>query len=355
MKTVDYIIVGQGIAGTMVAHAARKKGKSFLVIDKPDPNSATRTSAGLINPITGRKFVKSWMTDELLPAAFETYEELSELLKIPIYFPKHIIRAFKNSKDENNWEVRASVPGFQKYVENTTNLDIYKGIIKPAFGYGEVKGGGHIAPNELLDAYNDFLKKENLLLEEEFTYDAMTITSDHVIYKNIKARKVIFCEGLRIQQNPFFNYLPVRGNKGELLMIRIPNFEASKIIKQGLFLVPFGNETYWAGSNYIVEFEDDQPTKEGLEALIKKLDAILEVPYEVIRHRAAVRPTIPDIRPIIGEHPIFKNLVLFNGMGTKGASLSPYWSQQLILHLEEGALLRKEVNIKRYRKYLSEE
>ena len=88
MRKVDYLIIGQGIAGTMIAFFAKKAGKKILVIDQSRPHSSSKIAAGLMNPITGRKFVKSWKIDDLLPFAIQTYQEFTELLGEPFFEQK---------------------------------------------------------------------------------------------------------------------------------------------------------------------------------------------------------------------------------------------------------------------------
>ena len=51
---------------------------------------------------------------------------------------------------------------------------------------------------------------------------------------------------------------------------------------------------------------------------------------------------------MLGEHPKQKNLIIFNGLGTKGVSLAPYFSSQLANWLEGNGEIMPEVNIKRF-------
>ena len=66
---VDFLIVGQGICGTMLSWYLHKEGKTFLVIDEEKPNSSSRVAAGVINPVTGRRYAYSWMIEDLIPFA----------------------------------------------------------------------------------------------------------------------------------------------------------------------------------------------------------------------------------------------------------------------------------------------
>ncbi len=348
MKNVDYIIVGQGIAGTMVSFFALKANKKIWVINEDHPQTASKISAGLINPITGRKFVKTWMIDELLPFAEATYQELSEWLSMPFFYQKNIIRALKNHEQENNWMVRSSMEIYQAFMMDSLDLGNYKDNIHPVGGgYGEVTGGGQVRVAELLEAFANFLIKKEIYQNEPFDYSAIEAQENGVIYKDIKAEKIIFCEGIGIKNNPYFNQLPVIGNKGEVLIIHIPNFDAAKIMKQGVFFIPLGNEEFWVGSNYALEFDDELPSEKGRESLIYKIKKVLKLPFEIVKHQAAIRPTVLDRRPLIGVHPEFKHIAIFNGMGTKGASIAPYWANHLIEAFTTGQKIEKIADVKR--------
>ncbi len=52
---------------------------------------------------------------------------------------------------------------------------------------------------------------------------------------------------------------------------------------------------------------------------------------------------------MLGAHPENKNVVVFNGLGTKGVSLSPYFAHHLATWLEGNGDLSTEVNIYRFK------
>ena len=80
VKEVDYIIVGQGLAGTFLSYFLRQKGYNLLVVDNAYEGCSSMVAAGIINPITGRQFNKSWLIDDILPFAIDTYRKLETLL-----------------------------------------------------------------------------------------------------------------------------------------------------------------------------------------------------------------------------------------------------------------------------------
>jgi len=58
-------------------------------------------------------------------------------------------------------------------------------------------------------------------------------------------------------------------------------------------------------------------------------------------------------RPFVGFHPLYPSVGILNGMGTKGCSLAPYFSQQLVNHISSQLPIHPEADIKRFARVLS--
>ena len=82
--------------------------------------------------------------------------------------------------------------------------------------------------------------------------------------------------------------------------------------------------------------------------MIASLDSILKLPYEVVDHLVGIRPANTERRPFVGLHPTHPQLAICNGMGTKGCSLAPYFSLQLLNHIELGTEINQEASIERF-------
>ncbi len=340
----DYLIVGQGLSGTLLAHFLTERKQTVLVIDEKNPHSASRVAAGIINPITGRRIVKSWRIDEFLPFAKQTYEQLEELLDLRFFYNRNIIRALHNNKQENDWVLRSEFPGVQQYVLDQADASEYGPIVQPVFAWGELQKSAQVNIGQLISHYRQHLQENNQLLEEKFDYSALKLEDNRVQYQSLSARKVVFCEGYQSEFNPYLSHLDHLPAKGEVLIIKIPNFNPSKIAKLKTFLVPLGDDLFWTGSSYIWEFEDGKPTPKGKADLIEKLEQTLKVPYEIIEHKSGIRPVFKDRRPKVGTHPNHPQIAMLNGLGTKGASLGPYWANHLVDHLVDGTVIDKEVS-----------
>jgi glycine oxidase len=213
-----------------------------------------------------------------------------------------------------------------------------------------MRQSGRVRVPQLIAAYRHFLLQKGQLQTLSFDYSALKIETERVVYDTWTANKLVFCEGSKAMTNPFFDYLPFRGSKGELLIIEIPDFEPQRILKHQVFFVPLGNHRFWIGATAQDSFSDDAPSDYGRAYLTEKLDKILTVPYRIISHEAGVRPTVKDRRPFLGVHPKFPNLFIFNGLGGKGSSLAPFFAQQLTDFLLKGSPLDAEVDIRRFEK-----
>lgn len=347
----EYLIIGQGLAGTLIAHFLIEAGRNVHLIDDNYPRAATKVAAGIINPVTGRRYVKSWRIDQLIPKARQTYLELEQKLGIRIFHSRPVLRALFNNREVNDWQARAFDPAYQAYIVPQGEVDIehYAKYTQPAFDYGELREGAQVEIGTLAEHYREWFVQQAYLTEEAFDFDQLEVLENGVTYKHIQAQYVIFCEGAKSKNNPYFSYLPYEGNKGEALITSIPEANFKKILKHRIFVVPLADGRYWIGSTSNNFHQNDLPSEKGRQYLSEKLNDLLNTPYELQEHRAAIRPTIKDRRPLLGMHPNYPQIVIFNGLGTKGASLGPYWAQHLADVLLRGHPLDPEVNINRFK------
>ena len=150
--------------------------------------------------------------------------------------------------------------------------------------------------------------------------------------------------------NPFFNYLPLDGTKGELLIIKAPQLNLDVIVNTSVFILPLGNDLFKVGATYNWEDKTNTPTEEGKLELLDRINEILTCDFEIISHFAGVRPTVKDRKPMIGTHKIHDRLHILNGLGTRGVMLGPAMAKDLFDYIEYGIPLERAVDIKRYDK-----
>ena len=348
---VDYLIIGQGISGTWLSYYLQKANKSFIVIDNAQPNSASRVAAGIINPVTGRRIVKTWMIDELLSFLIPAYEELGNELNIKAIEKKSLIDFHPTPQMKIAFDER--VKENADLLFHPDDQWQYQNIFNYELGFGEVDPCYVVNLKEILPAWRKKLLSNNQLLEEDFEITELKQADAGINYKNIKAEKIFFCDGIHSSQNPFFKNLPFALNKGEAILIEATGIPSTHIFKKGMMLSSIQEDLFWLGSNYLWEFPDDQPTelfRKQTELLVRSW---LKVPFKIVDHKASVRPANIERRPFVGFHPIYKNVGILNGMGTKGCSLAPFFAKQLTDHLNSGNEILAEADIKRFTKILT--
>jgi glycine oxidase len=345
----DFLVIGQGLAGTMLASFLKLAGVRVVLVDEVQPESATRVAAGLMNPVTGRNIVKSWRIDEILPFAIQYYRVLEQRIGISIMRENSIIRALHSIDEENIWLERCADAGYKAYLSDKQVADKLPSWVRAAHSYGEIRGAAQVDVGLLADTLREIWKNEGILIEETLNLRKLKVTSSEVSYGNIEAKKVIFCDGSWGKANPWFGYLPLKGDKGEVLIVKLHTDMPLKYnLKHHLFVVPRQDGTFWVGSNYVSSFQNALPSTQGRAWLEENLRRTVNCSYEVIGHMAAVRPTVSDRRPLLGQHPQHSNLYIFNGLGTKGASLAPFWARHMVTHLLGLSALDPEVDIKRF-------
>ncbi len=340
----DYLLIGFGLAGVNLAHELEQRNQSFTVIDAPAQN-ASKVAGGITNPLILKRFTKAWNADQFIPAAESTYKAMEKQLGIKILSQLPIYRKIKSVQEQNDWFVAADQPDLQNFMSD--RLKELK-TLPNTYAYGEVKRSSLLNTESLLAHYQKYLTKKNQWQNEKLEYHHLQITDEQVTYKNLKAKKIIFCEGYGMLQNPYFNKLPLIGNKGEYLILKIPGLQLDAIVKTALALIPLGKEYYKFGASYSRHFTDTAPNSKTRKFLIEKLEEILDRPYEVIAVQVGVRPTVRDRRPLLGRHPKHQNLLLLNGLGSHGVMVAPTAAQWLLNFDLDQNPLPKTVDLNRY-------
>lgn len=344
--SAEFLIVGSGIAGSILSDHLLKSGRTVTVIDKPDKSNSSRVAGGLYNPITGRKMVKTWNCDLLFDYLIPYYDGLEEELKSRFFIDKHIYRPFFNVEEQNEWMGRSSDDKYAPYIQEVCTKPTYDEVDDP-FGGLLLKRSGYLDTATFLEACRDSLDQAGHLIQEEFLFDKLVLKEQGFEYDSRYYENIIFCDGRVALDNPFFSWLPFSMVKGELLFIKT-DVLPRVIHNRGVFVIPMENGLMKCGSTYDHDNLDENPTKKKREELNTKVSKLMNFQYQIVDQKAGVRPASKDRKPFIGQHPEIINMWTFNGFGTKGVSLAPFYAQQFVSHLNNRAELDKEVNIKRY-------
>lgn len=327
-----------------------ERGCSVAVIDDRAPHASSRVAGGLINPVTGKRVVKTWLLDQLLPTAQEIYRQAEKDLGVNILHQTNILDFFESPEHRDIFLNRtAEEPEHLQMTDET----LWQDYFNFNYGVGEIRPGYYVDMRAFIDAQRALLLAAGSLIEEPFNWGECTLTPDGVNYKHIAAKNIIDCSGSGGVANPYFSLLPYSPNKGEVIIARIPGLPRNNVYKQGLKIMPWKEDLFWIGSSFSWRYEDLLPTEDFRKRVVTHLDNRLKLPYEIVAHHAAERPSTVDHKPFIGRHPHHHNICIFNGMGTKGCSLAPYFAREFAAYLTEGKPLMPDVDVARFKRILS--
>lgn len=346
MKQVDYIIVGCGLASIAFCELLRGYNKSFIVFDDSSQQSSI-AAAGLYNPVILKRFSEVWKAKVQLELALPLYAKIEKDLNIQVDYKLRILRRFTSIQEQNKWFNASDKPSLEPYLSTqlVTNSNLE---IDAPFGFGEVLHAGRLDTADLIISYKQFLKENDNLIESSFEYDKINFQNDVIQYKKMQSKYIVFAEGFGVKKNPYFNYIPLTGSKGEILTIKAPDLKIDYAIKSSVFVIPLGDDLYNVGSTYDNEDKSNVPTERAKLELLSKLKTFIKCDFEIVNHLAGVRPTVKDRRPLVGRHYEYRNLYVLNGLGTRGVMIAPYVAEKLFRFIENNDALDTEIDINRF-------
>lgn len=345
---VDFLIVGQGLAGSAVALRAMARNYKVLVLDEPSQNRSSRVAAGLFNPVTGRNMVKTWLADEIFPALHHFYRQAERLTGKTFFHPMPLYRPFANAEEQNEWMGKSADHAFAKYIARLSLSGCYDGKVRDPFGGITFTQTGFLDTLGYLEAVRTYLLGRQAFASAVFEAGQLEPGQSSVRYGSVTARKIIFCQGVQNAINPWFRNIPVKSLKGEFLGVQ-SDWRKDVILNRGVYFVPGAASGEWrVGSTYNWNDHSPEITAGARKELIEKLEDLISMPYTITGQQWGVRPTTPDRKPVLGAHPEHPSLVIFNGFGTKGVSLAPYFSEVLIRWMENKGTINKEADVTRF-------
>ena len=340
MKNVDYIIVGDGYAALFFAHQLIKNNKSFYLFSE-GKKSASFVSAGIINPAVLKRFTTFWLAQEQIDSLKKTLSEIEGYTHKNYLIEKPILRVFHDEKEKELWLKKSNEISF------LSNDFIKINSIKNPFGCGKVNHSARLNVRDFFTDLMNYLEQNSHLIKEKFDYNL--VKTENSTYKDIQFKNIIFAEGMAVKENPYFSEIPVEANKGHHLEVKISEkIEDDFTIKKKHFIFPLNENTYYYGGTYDREQTHHKIDDSAVEKLTNALAEFYPNDFEVTQVKFGFRPTVKDRRPIVGNHPEFKNLYVFNGLGARGILNGNYFAINLYNHLDNGEEIHPEVDLKRF-------
>jgi glycine/D-amino acid oxidase-like deaminating enzyme len=343
----EIIIVGRGLAAACLMHQFHQKGIDFLVVGNTTLSRSSLVAGGIWNPIVFKRLTKSWMADDLIPALKSFYGAIEQAAGQPLMQERHILRAFQEEQEIELWRKKS-----KNELDDYLDPIIYDRTQAPenlqmTGSFGKVMQAGTLDVAAFLKYTDQRFGKQ--IHDEQFDYSELKVNENSVQYKNVTAQSIVFCEGWLIKDNPWFTWVPLKPAKGEVLTLRMEALSLKKeISSRASFIFQTPSGAFKSGATYEWNELDEVPTEKAKQELLQRLSDHTQLPYQVIAHEAGVRPASSDRRPILGQHPKHSCLYVFNGLGTKGVMLAPYFSNKFVNFYMQTEDLGREVNLRRF-------
>lgn len=325
-------------------------GKHVIVIDSPGNNKSSLVAGAVLNPMAGKHWSPSPQAKNIfLPKAVEIYQQMEQQLNIAV-LKKTILKVFHETTERKRLfqEQQNKFPEYLQASEDEKEIHF-----DTSFGCGVIQGLYQIDAQILLEKWKNYLKNIHAFIDATFDWNELQFLNNGIEYQDIKAHKVVFCTGAAAMFQPFFNPLPFTKNKGEALIVSIPDLPTNKIYHKNLRLIPKGDDLFWCGSNYTWNFEDLNPDIDWRNKSEKELEQWLKIPFQIKDHIVAARPTTAGQIPLIGIHPQNNKMAIFNGLGTRGFSSGPYWAGELAKSLLDSNYKTGNYNKSRFDKWFN--
>ena len=313
--------------------------------------SAFRVAAGVINPVTGRWMTKTWNFDQILPEAVETYRAIEQQFGIQVYRPIPEIRFCQNAEDLKRVRRRMRNPRYHDVLSRMVALGEAAPEFNDDFGSFHIDQAAYVDLPLVVHTLRASFATQGQFRDETFLHSDLQPATSGWQYRDLRADKVIFCEGVAMQDNPWFKNLPLKPAKGETLLCQSPTLRLPlKLYHHKKWFLPYPNDSFRIGATYDESDLSDTPTEAKKNELLRAArEALKELhQIEVTAHLAGIRPSTVDSRPIIGAHTTESGLYLINGLGSKGASTAPSMTQQLTEHILKNSPIKDEMKLTRF-------
>lgn len=322
----EVLIVGQGLAGTLLGWELARAGIPFHVADAGPAATASRAAAGIINPITGRRLVKAWRIEALLPAARTVFAEIGAAAGRPFWRDFRVRRLFADAGERAAWAAKSA-----------------RGELAPYAGAADAEGFWiEGAARVDLPALLAWMRAEWL------AQGLLTAGPADPTEARRRYGLVIDCTGLAAARSGPFAGLPWSFDQGQMLEVAVAGLDEDVILNCRHWALPVGPGAAWCGATHAPGETGTEPTAGARAQLEIAAQALLARPFTVTGQRCGVRVTTPDRRPVAGRHPEDPGLGLCNGLGAKGALFAPWLARQWREHLVSGAAFDPAADPRRF-------
>lgn len=320
------LIVGQGLAGTLLAWECERAGLAFEIADAGHERAASRVGAGMITPVTGRRWVKTWRVDAWREPALGVYREIERALGQPLVRDMRVWRTFRDAEDRAALAIRVARGELAPYVSEVGAQGCW------------IEGAVHVDTATLIERARERWRAAGVLSERRM--DLTAVRAERL--------RVVVCGGVETLEA--FAFVPWERAWGEILDLTTSGLDPDVILNAGHWALPGGGDRARVGATYarLSLGNESSHAVEARAELERAATTLLPSPFIVEGQQGGWRTTTPDRRPCIGWHPAQPGLGLLGGLGSKGTLWAPALARAWREQLQAGVSFEPEVDVRRF-------
>lgn len=312
------LIVGQGLAGTALGLSLEAAGVEFAIASDGHARAASRVAAGLVNPVTGQRWVKTAAVDETLAFARERYEAWGRELGIALWHPLRLTRLYRDAAERDFVRGKIARGELAPYA-TAASEDGERGAT--------IAGAAWVDLPALLEAAAARWRGRGVLRERMVDDAALRVGADAVEWGGEVFAAAVLCTGSGALARGRFAFAPFAAAKGEMIAVRGATLARDAALSRGTWMIGGPAGTARVGATYERGREDDELTAAARTRLLADAEAMNGASLEVVGHSSGVRLALADRLPVAGWHPRERRLGIFGGLGSKGTLWAPMLAQ----------------------------
>jgi glycine/D-amino acid oxidase-like deaminating enzyme len=341
------LVVGQGIAGSVLALAFTEYEIPFLAVEQHGISRSSSVAAGLFNPVVFKRLTEGWRAFEAVEKAKAFYQNAEQITQASFLNVDGILRVHSSDDERRMWSAKRENHTWSKILgESSRDNGIMSGLHAP-FGTAHIHEAGFMHPQKFLDTVKSFLSLKQQLYSRTFEHNDLRFSQEAIAWNGMQFNAVVFCEGVAIQHNPYFAAEILKPAKGEVLIIEAPDLP-QRVFNGKVYGVPIGNARFRIGATYEWDAPNAEPTQTKYDELYDQLCNLIKVPFRVIGHEAGIRPSSPNRRPFFINSAREERVFAFNGLGTKGVLLAPMLALEIASYFRDGSMPNPEFTLQTF-------
>jgi glycine/D-amino acid oxidase-like deaminating enzyme len=191
----DYIIIGGGIAGSVLAYKLQAKGFRVKLYDFYNPSSSSRVAAGLLNPVTGRRFTLGWKAEQVFREFNQSYGEMESLSGEALLKHFKIVRLCNSLTEFNDWTAKAADPRYKDFVDSRPHQALDPVKVDDKHGAIYLNQGGYLNTNKMLSFVHHYLGSSFQQVTKRIELSDVKVGTNSVEIDGEPARHLVLADG----------------------------------------------------------------------------------------------------------------------------------------------------------------